>query len=487
MTRDQLIQQINGRTRRVRMMGSNLAGFDFSGLDLSGADLRFSNLTRANFQGTTLVGADLSFSQLNHATFEDADLTDANLSYCGLNRVNLDGAVIEGLHLNFTNLKRTIKRPDGPAEKLTLTTLLQKPGWGLLIGMFLGALLVYGCSGIIYFTAQVLQAREPALAQLNQYIILQNIADGMLVFLLTWSLTNWLGRVFRPAWLRHLVLSGLVTVLFVGFNTLLYFWMGADVVSQLGNAKSYAEDNAPWYAYVAGNVLIGNIIFYVLRQGKQISRKLSEQEFQLLNLEKLKTRAELDALQAKINPHFLYNALNSIASLVHEDPDKAEEMTMLLSKLFRYTTGRNGDYFISLADELEMARTYLQVEQVRFGERLSFRVEVADPVLNALRLPQFILQPIVENSVKHGIAKSAGAGRIDLTIYEKSGWLYLSVHDSGPPFPDTMNAGYGLRSIQDKLKLLYGDDATVEFSNEPYKQVLIAVRLTRLKTPLISQ
>ena len=160
---------------------------------------------------------------------------------------------------------------------------------------------------------------------------------------------------------------------------------------------------------------------------------------------------------------------------------------MLLSKLFRYSTGRDGELFASLADELEMVRTYLQVEQVRFGNRLTFSVEVADPALNDLKLPQFLLQPVVENAIKHGIAKRADAGRIDVRIYEKnrsdgSGELQLCVHDNGPAFPDDMNGGYGLRSIQDKLKLLYGDDARVELQNWPLKQVLISIQLAKIKS-----
>ncbi len=241
------------------------------------------------------------------------------------------------------------------------------------------------------------------------------------------------------------------------------------------------------YMYVLANMLIGNVLLYTLRQGRQLTRKMTEQEVRLLSLDKLKTRAELDALQAKINPHFLYNALNSIASLVHDNPDKAEEMTLLLSKLFRYSTGRDGDLFASLADELEMVKTYLQVEQVRFGNRLTFSVDVADPKLVELKLPQFLLQPIVENAIKHGIAKRADAGRIDVRIYEKKRDqtdgptdLYLCVHDNGPAFSDEMGGGYGLRSIQDKLKLLYGNDARLELQNWPVKQVLIRIKLDKI-------
>ena len=214
-----------------------------------------------------------------------------------------------------------------------------------------------------------------------------------------------------------------------------------------------------------------------MHQGRQVTRKLSEQEFQLLNMEKLKTRAELDALQAKINPHFLYNALNSIASLVHEDPDKAESMTLHLSKLFRYTTGRDGSHFSSLADEIDMVKTYLQVESVRFGDRLTFTISPITEAVSQTQIPQFLLQPVVENAIKHGIAKRADGGLIDIQITEDAGWLTLCVHDNGPAFPDTMGAGYGLRSIQDKLRLLYGEAATVTLQNDPKKQVIIKLNM----------
>lgn len=493
MTRSELISQLDRTatdgTHRLRMKGADLANVDFSGLDLTGADLSRSNLSRANFENTILHGANLSYSSLRDANFENADLRGANLNFCALQGVSLSGANIEGISMSHTSMNSSAQNPrkSEPSEPLTLTTLLQKPGWGVVIGVVLTALLFYGFSGIIYFTNLILGAKDALMTGLYRFIVVLNFVEGTTVFLLTRLLFGWLTRRFRTTWKRHLMLSAITFLNYNIVSTVMYFGVGKAVLDQLANRPGYVSENAPWYIYAAANMLIANLIFYALQQGKQLTRKLSEQEIQLLNLEKMKTRAELDALQAKISPHFLYNALNSIASLVHEDPDKAEEMTMLLSKLFRYTTGRNGGYFTSLAEELEMVRTYLQVEQVRFGERLAFSVDVADPALNELRLPQFLLQPIVENSVKHGIAKSAGAGRIDVNIYREADWLFLSVHDSGPAFPNSMNAGYGLRSIQDKLKLLYGDEARVELTNSPYKQVLMAIQMTRIGNPLVEE
>lgn len=402
--------------------------------------------------------------------------------------VDLSRANIEGASLSFSGIGQPSFRQTKPSnERLTLINLLTKPGWGLLIGSVLGALLVYGACGIIYFTNMVLTAKDPVIAQLNQFIAIQNVTGGVASFAVTRALSGWLDRRYRSVWLQHLILTVLLIPTFFVVNTTVYFLFGKGVIDQMSlhpdtYNESLIQQPAPWYFYTLASLLIGNAFLYALRQGRQMTRKMSEQEYELLNMEKLKTRAELDALQARINPHFLYNALNSIASLVHENADKAEEMTMLLSKLFRYTTGRDGSYFCTLAEELEMVGTYLRIEQVRFGDRLHFAVTVADAALNELQLPQFLLQPIVENAVKHGISKRADGGLITVTIFERDGWLHLTVADNGPAFPDTMGGGYGLRSIQEKLTLLYGNDARVEFQNEPTKQVVILARKEKVLT-----
>lgn len=486
MTRDKtkqsfMNQLFDGSKRPVRMVGSHLAGYDFSGLDLTGANFSFSDLSGTNFQDAILRDANLSFSSLVDASFENADLTGANLNFSGMEGANLTGANLTGVSMSFTGISRHQSSPSLPAEPITLASLLQKPIWGVLIGAVLGALMVYGASGIIFFTNLVITSEDQAVAGLNRFVALQNLSLGVTLFMATWLLSNWLDRSFRVIWKRHVVYSLLMIPVFFAVSIGMYFLLGKEFIDELARRPNYAFDDAgPSWVYVLANLLIGNSLLYALRQGRQLTRKMTEQEFQLLNMEKLKTRAELDALQAKINPHFLYNALNSIASLVHDDPDKAEEMTLLLSKLFRYSTGRSGSHTSSLADELDMVRTYLQVEHVRFGDRLQFTVQITDEQLNSLQIPQFLLQPIVENAVKHGISKRAGQGRIDVKIYPQNDWLCLSVHDNGPPFPDEMGTGYGLRSIQDKLRLLYGDEARVELQNDPYKQVLLSIRLQRL-------
>jgi sensor histidine kinase YesM len=413
------------KKRPLRMVGTNSRGFDFSDKDSSNANLSFPN------KGESFKWSDLKF-----------------------------------------------------------VTLIQSQSWqGLTVAMIFGAIFVYGISGIVHFTNQIVTSSDPLVMRLNQYLVVQNLLGGVLTILFT----NWavpaLDRIPGDLSRKHLVITGMTTIGYLFFSTALYFGWGSGITEQLNlqnSGNGEAQDAVPWYFYGLGPVGLANLFYYLSRQSRQLTRKISEQEYQLLNLEKLKTRAELSALQARINPHFLYNSLNSIASLVHENPDKAETMTVLLSKLFRYSTGRNtDDYFDTVAQELEMVETYLQVEQVRFGDRLNFTVQVDDLTLQALEVPRFLLQPIVENAVKHGVSKLPEEGIIRVHIFKENEWLNLCVHDNGPDFGENLSSGYGLHSIQEKLQLLYQDDASVEMHNKPMKRVCVKIRMTRLTSNFI--
>ena len=465
----------------VRMRASSLRGFDFSGMDLTDADLSFSNLADAKFDDANLRGARIRAANLERASFRDADLTNVDFSFSNLTDTDLTDAKLDGVNLSFSNKGESFQWSD-----FKLVTLIQSQSWlGLTVAMLFGAIFVYGISGIVYFTNLITTASDPLMTQLNQFVVVQNLLTGLLTVLLTNWAIPWLDRIPGESWKRHLVLTILVVIGYLVFASAIYFIWGRGIISQLNlraDGLGDAQNTAPWYIYALGPVGLANLFYYLSRQGRQLSRKISEQEYQLLNLEKLKTRAELSALQAKINPHFLYNSLNSIASLVHGDPDKAEEMTVLLSKLFRYTTGRsNDDYYDTIDNELEMVRTYLQIEQVRFGDRLQFEVQVNEPALTELAIPKFLLQPIAENAVKHGISKLPEQGKIRIHIFEENNWLNLCVHDSGPAFQESLSSGYGLRSIREKLQLLYQADASVQMRNEPSKQVCIQIKKERLQ------
>lgn len=353
-------------------------------------------------------------------------------------------------------------------------------GWvGWLLSMLVCMMMVYGVSGIIYFTLQITGPTHP-LSRIFAAVLISNFCNAVTTLLVCFSF-NWIGYRWSRAWVRHAVLSLLLLVTVVGANGLLWSVWLADMVRSVEASKDSTMKGSLLYMLVP--VLVGNLFYYFQQKARTVSHKITQQEYQLLQLEQQKTRAELEALQAKINPHFLYNALNSSASLVHDDPDRAEQMVLLLSKMFRYTTSLKNDYFSTVATELEMVQTYLDVEQVRFGDRLTYRIDLAQPELNRLSIPQFLLQPLVENAIKHGISRITGPGGIVIRIHQDGDWLFFQVHDNGPAFPEELTAGYGLQSIQDKLRLLYGDDARLLVQNKPLKEIIVQIRAHRLTPP----
>ena len=198
-------------------------------------------------------------------------------------------------------------------------------------------------------------------------------------------------------------------------------------------------------------------------------------ENKLSTLRELKTKAELNALHSRINPHFLYNSLNSIAGLAHEDADKTEHMALSLSRLFRYSINKEKSDLASLKEELEIVNIYLDVEKVRFDDRLSYSIECSKELENE-KIPRFIIQPLVENALKHGISGIVEGGEIKIHVTKDQSVLSISVFDTGEPFPDDMTPSFGIQSIYDKLEILYPGRFELNFTNSPKKGVTIKLK-----------
>ena len=176
--------------------------------------------------------------------------------------------------------------------------------------------------------------------------------------------------------------------------------------------------------------------------------------------------ARLEALRAQLNPHFLFNALNSIVALVDADPKAAQRTTIQLADLLRATLAAGDQQETTLAAEVELTRRYLAIEEVRFADRLTVRWAVA-PGLDGRRVPAFTLQPLVENALRHGIAKWPGAGMIEVAAEARDAALVLRVSDDGPgvvPGAESNGAGIALRNLRARLERLYGAGAGVTLS-----------------------
>lgn len=201
---------------------------------------------------------------------------------------------------------------------------------------------------------------------------------------------------------------------------------------------------------------------------------IKQKEVELSQLKELQAATELNSLHAQVNPHFLYNALNSIASLAHINANKTEKMALSLSDLFRYSINRKGEKMSTIKEEVEMVENYLEIEKIRFEDRLEFSIDVETSLLET-NIPRFILQPLIENAVKHGTSTIEGKGNIHLTITKNNTNLLISVSDNGPNFQDGLVSGHGLQSVYDLLRLSYGEQATMNWENSPKKKIIITI------------
>jgi two-component system, LytTR family, sensor kinase len=204
-------------------------------------------------------------------------------------------------------------------------------------------------------------------------------------------------------------------------------------------------------------------------------KKLNEKELELSKLNELKTKAELEALHSKINPHFLYNALNSIADLSLTDGKKARRMSIALADLFRYSINYSKSNYSTVKEELEMVKTYLEIEKIRFEDRLTYEITSEEDISFYL-LPRFILQPVVENAVKHGLKSTGKSTALKISAKSSEGELALRVYDDGTSFPQELSPGYGLKSVFDKMDLLFKDAYEVNMVNEPKKYFEIILK-----------
>jgi len=158
--------------------------------------------------------------------------------------------------------------------------------------------------------------------------------------------------------------------------------------------------------------------------------RIFELEVRERQMRELAVSSQLTALRAQVNPHFFFNSLNSIAQLISADPDKAERCVERLADIYRYILGRTQAEFVSLADELEVAEAYLEIEKARFGDDLTVEAVVEDSARD-VRLPGLILQPLVENAVRHGISRKIGGGTVRIQADIERGHLRLVVRDTG--------------------------------------------------------
>jgi sensor histidine kinase YesM len=247
---------------------------------------------------------------------------------------------------------------------------------------------------------------------------------------------------------NHLSSASLVLVLWLGLS---YFIL----VTVFASDKMYTtfvRDSIPWRAIIGLMFYILNgLAYYIVVMYRDLQERLKAEA----RLNELLKESELNVLKSQINPHFLFNSLNSVSSLTMTNPEKAQEMVIRLSDFLRYSVSANTHRFVPLEKELENIERYLEIEKVRFGKKLEY-VNHIEPQCQRVMIPAMLLQPLFENAIKHGVYESTGTVCIETTCSARPGLTVITmVNDFDPDAPRRTGTGVGLANIRERLRLLY--------------------------------
>ncbi|OJJ23697.1 hypothetical protein BKI52_04925 [marine bacterium AO1-C] len=321
----------------------------------------------------------------------------------------------------------------------------------LFLGVFLGTLV-----GVIYDSV--------ADKELYQYAISRQVLFWLVwfglyqpVILLNQRLNE--AKIKRNA---KIVWHGLMFIGTISIHHIIYFLISYFVIAPI---LDVSPDS--WLHYFTINGLTGmqvNFIAYwaivLIDYTSNYYRRYKDEELKSTQMAEKLANAELNALKMQLHPHFLFNTLHAISALMHRDLISAEKMINRLSDLLRYSLQKTGQQLTSLHHELEFLELYLEIEKVRFQDRLKVQINIHPELMDA-EVPHLILQPLVENALKHGIAPIAQGGEIIISAEQSDSLLVLRVSDNGKSIPqqklDKLKLGIGLQNTQMRLEQLYSD------------------------------
>jgi two-component system, LytTR family, sensor kinase len=347
-----------------------------------------------------------------------------------------------------------------------------------------GLTLVMLAALAVFFTLQGLFLAVARREPIPLWLVLATHLETQLWLLLPWAiLAPVIGRLARAAeigrapWPRvvlvHAAACGAATVLVPAFYRLttpyVLRWFGANPDAP------FVETFAKFFRITALTyfLILG---FWIL---VDYYRRFRERERAAATLQVELAEAQLQVLRAQVQPHFLFNALNAVSALVHTSPDEADRMIGELSELLRASLHGSSEPQVPLRMELQTLKHYLEIMKVRFGDRLRIHV-AAPPETCDVLVPSFVLQPLVENSIKHGVGPLEEGGTIDIEASRRDERLVLRVRDTGRGFADpaaSVPDHHGLTAIRQRLRLLYGADGVMELANQPGGGAIVTLTL----------
>jgi two-component system, LytTR family, sensor kinase len=345
--------------------------------------------------------------------------------------------------------------------------------WILVLGIWtaLGFFLASQASLVIFFT-QYAKEDLPKGPQDSPWLELLRLSLAECYILAILSLVIFrLRRLFpleQNKWLQGLLFHGAASIVFAFLETTISAFVNEFLRFQL--PKPTVTGKVLLFFFMAK--LHQNIIIYWIILGVSQTldyyRKYRERELRASQLETRLAQAQLQVLKMQLHPHFLFNTLNAISALIHQDVELADRMIARLGDLLRTTLDNANKQEVPLHQELDFIQPYLEIEKARLGTRLTVQLDI-DPTAMDAEVPNMILQPLVENAIRHGIAPRSEPGRIEISARRDDGFLQLQVRDDGPGLPPTqrelLKEGVGLANTRARLEQLYGPDQRLDLEN----------------------
>ncbi len=287
--------------------------------------------------------------------------------------------------------------------------------------------------------------------------LVYNFVYAVLALLLWYPI--YFNRKNDNAWYNFLFVHLAIALAFLAL------WQGVGhVLMSLFTNGDEAYHNAilasmPWRVLIGAlQYLIVVLVYYILAYVEQL-KDTAETE---IRLHEIIRDSELNLLKSQINPHFLFNSLNSVNSLILQNTEKAREMVVALSDFLRYTVLSTNQNMMSVEQEMENVKRYLAIEKLRFGDKLVYHFDVNSEALS-VKMPSMMLQPLFENAIKHGVCESLQAVQVWTKVEKRGEHIYIEIsNDFEPGASSKKGSGTGLKNIGERLRLLYGGNASMQ-------------------------
>jgi two-component system LytT family sensor kinase len=340
----------------------------------------------------------------------------------------------------------------------------------------------------LFFATQVymMYLKEEKRIPFLRGLFLQGLSCA--IWALATPLVLWLARRFRierNTWRRRVPLHFLVGVTLVSSMIVVDYVLYMIYLGRVGNITALSIFQNVYYNI--DRWLLTYWVIVLISHAFNFYNSSRKGELKAAQLRTQLAQSQLEALKMQLHPHFLFNTLHSISALLNKDVEAARSMIARLGDFLRLTLENGGSQEVTLQQEIEFLNGYLDIERIRFQDRLTTLVEV-DPTVLDVRVPNLILQPLVENAMRHAIANSA-RGRIEVLAGPSNGMLRIQVKDNGPgmqvlrPYVNR-SKGVGLANTKARLDRLYGSAHRLEFENEPNGGLVVTMEIPRV-TPNI--